>query len=175
MLAQRLDAHNKAGSLLSAVNGPSITNAEFLETFARVYEERDRISNQLVLTFTQADVEQFSASAWQALSDMHAFGFRFALSNIDHVGMDFASLASRGFAFLRLDASALLSGLPSRDRFIGPDELCQHLSWCRDDACRRYDRQRGDPRPRVRFWRVVRPGPVVRRGAPSEARSAAKR
>jgi cyclic-di-GMP phosphodiesterase, flagellum assembly factor TipF len=128
MLAQRLDAHNKAGSLLSAVNGPSITNAEFLEAFARVYEERDRISNQLVLTFTQADVEQFSSSAWQALSDMHAFGFRFALSSIDHVAMDFASLASRGFAFLRLDANALLKGLPSRERFIGPDELCQHLA-----------------------------------------------
>ncbi|MEQ1669271.1 MAG: EAL domain-containing protein [Hyphomicrobium sp.] len=128
MLAQRLDAHNKPGSLLSAVNGPSITNAEFLETFARVYEERDRISNQLVLTFTQADLEQFSPSAWQALSDMHAFGFRFALSQIDHVAMDFASLAERGFAFLRLDASALLGGLPARDHFVAADELCKLLA-----------------------------------------------
>lgn len=128
MLAQRLDAHNKSGSLLSAVNGPSITNGEFLETFARVYEERDRISNQLVLTFSQSDIEQFSPSAWQALSDMHAFGFRFALGKIDHVAMDFAALAQRGFAFLRLEASALLNGLPARDRFIGADELCQHLA-----------------------------------------------
>ena len=127
-LAQRLDAHNKSGSLLSAVNGPSITNADFLETFARVYEERDRISSQLVLTFTQADVEQFTASAWQALGDMHAFGFSFALSKIDHVAMDFSALAKRGFAFLRLDASALLSGLPARDRFVGPDDLCKLLA-----------------------------------------------
>jgi cyclic-di-GMP phosphodiesterase, flagellum assembly factor TipF len=127
-LAQRLDAHNKSGSLLSAVNGPSITNAEFLETFARVYEERDRISNQLVLTFSQSDIEHFSPSAWQALSDMHAFGFRFALANIDHVSMDFAVLAQRGFAFLRLDANALTSGLPSRDRFVATDELCKVLA-----------------------------------------------
>ena len=127
-LAQRLDAHNKSGSLLSAVNGPSITNADFLETFARVYEERDRISSQLVLTFTQADVEQFTASAWQALGDMHAFGFSFALSKIDHVAMDFSALAKRGFAFLRLDASALLSGLPARERFVGPDDLCKLLA-----------------------------------------------
>lgn len=127
-LAQRLDAHNKSGSLLSAVNGPSITNAEFLETFARVFEERDRISNQLVLTFTQADLEQFSPSAWQALGDMQAFGFRFALSQIDHVAMDFAALAQRGFAFLRLEASALMSGLPARDRFIEADELCRYLA-----------------------------------------------
>lgn len=127
-LAQRLDAHNKSGSLLSPVNGPSITNAEFLETFARVYEERDRISNQLVLTFSQADLEQFSPSAWQALSDMHAFGFRFALAKIDHVAMDFAALADRGFAFLRLEADALTKGLPARDRFIGADELCKLLA-----------------------------------------------
>ena len=128
VLAQRLDAHNKAGSLLSAVNGPSITNTEFLETFARVFEERDRISNQLVLTFSQADLEQFTPSAWQALGDMQAFGFRFALSQIDHVAMDFTQLASRGFAFLRLEASALMNGLPARDRFIEADELCQYLA-----------------------------------------------
>lgn len=128
MLAARLDAHNKSGSLLSAVNGPSITNAEFLETFARVFEERDRISNQLVLTFTQADLEQFTPSAWQALGDMQAFGFRFALSKIDHVAMDFAALAERGFAFLRLEANALMNGLPARDRFIEADELCHYLA-----------------------------------------------
>jgi cyclic-di-GMP phosphodiesterase, flagellum assembly factor TipF len=127
-LAQRLDAHNKSGSLLSAVNAKSITSEAFLEAFARVYEERERISNQLVLTFTQEDVEQFTASAWQALSDMHAFGFRFALSKIEHVGMDFSALAKLGFAFLRLDANALINGLPARERFVGPDDLCKLLA-----------------------------------------------
>lgn len=127
-LARKLEAHKKKGSLLSAVNGPSMSNTEFLETFARVFEERDRISNQLVLTFTQADIEQLTPSAWQSLGDMHAFGFRFALSNVDHAGMDFAALTQRGFAFLRLDANALLNGLPARDHFMGPDELCRHLA-----------------------------------------------
>ena len=127
-LAARLDAHNKPGSLLSPVNGPSLTNGEFLETFAHAFEARDRISSQLVLTFTQADVEMFSASAWQALSNMHAFGFRFALAQIDHLAMDFAGLAKRGFAFMRLEARALVDGLPARDRFVGPDELCKMLA-----------------------------------------------
>jgi cyclic-di-GMP phosphodiesterase, flagellum assembly factor TipF len=127
-LAARLDAHNKPGSLLSPVNGPSLTNGEFLESFAHAFEERERISNQLVLTFTQADVEMFSASAWQALSNMHAFGFRFALSQIDHLAMDFSGLAKRGFAFMRLESRALVDGLPARDRFVGPDELCKMLA-----------------------------------------------
>ena len=127
-LAQRLYAHNKAGSLLAAVNGQSLTNGEFLETFAQTYEERDRISAQLVLSFAQADVELFSASAWQALSNMHAFGFRFALTSLDHASMDFAGLAKRGFTFLRVSASALTDGLPARDRFIRSDELCKMLA-----------------------------------------------
>jgi cyclic-di-GMP phosphodiesterase, flagellum assembly factor TipF len=127
-LAAKLDAHNKPGSLLSPVNGPSLTNGEFLETFAHAFEERDRIANQLVLTFTQADVEMFTASAWQALSNMHAFGFRFALAQIDHLAMDFKDLAKRGFAFMRLEARALVDGLPARDHFVGPDELCKMLA-----------------------------------------------
>ena len=127
-LAQKLDAHNKPGSLLSMFSGSSVTNSGFLEAFARAYEERDGIASQLVLTFSQSDTEQFSPSAWQALSDMQAFGFRFALSKIDHVSTDFAGLARRGFAFIKLDADAFMNGLPARDRFVAPDEICAHLA-----------------------------------------------
>lgn len=127
-LAARLDARRKGGSLLSPVAGPSITNAQFLETFARVFEEREGVSSQLVLTFAQADTEQFSPSAWQALSDMHAFGFRFALDHVDHLSTDFALLARRGFTFVKLSTDALLNGMPSRDRFIPASEICRHIA-----------------------------------------------
>ncbi len=127
-LAARLDARRKGGSLLSPVAGPSITNAQYLETFARVFEEREGISSQLVLTFTQADTEQFSPSAWQALSDMHAFGFRFALDAVDHLSTDFALLARRGFTFVKLSTDAMLNGMPSRDRFIPASEICRHIA-----------------------------------------------
>ncbi len=127
-LAAKLDARRKGGALLSPVSGPSITNAQFLETFARMYEDREGISSQLVLTFSQADTEQFSASAWQALSDMHAFGFRFALDKVDHLSTDFALLVRRGFTFVKLSSAALLSGMPSRDRFIPADEIWHHLA-----------------------------------------------
>ena len=42
--------------------------------------------------------------------------------------MDFAVLAKRGFSFLRLDATSLMNGLPARERFAGPDELCRMLA-----------------------------------------------
>lgn len=128
LLAARLAARQKNGSLLSPVTGRSMTNGGFLEDIARVYEEREAISNQLVLTFSQADIEQFTPAAWQSLSDMHAFGFRFALDQIDHVSADFKGLARRGFAFAKLDAKALLNGIPSRERFVPADEVCRILA-----------------------------------------------
>lgn len=128
IVADRLDARGKTGSLLSKVTGASMTDGDFLETFARIYETRSTIANQLVLTFSQADVERLTPGAWQALGDMQAFGFRFALDRIEHLDMDFAGLAGRGFAFVKLPASALVEGVPSRDRFIEPHEACKQLA-----------------------------------------------
>ena len=127
-LAERLAERGKPGALLSAVSGQSMTHAGFLETFARLYEQRDAIAQQLVLTFTQADIEQFSRPAWQALSDMHAFGFRFALTGVDYLSIDFDALARSGFAFVKLKADAFLNGLPAQDRFILPGEICKRVA-----------------------------------------------
>ncbi len=127
-VADRLSERGKSGSLLSNVAGASMTDGDFLETFARIYETRSAISSQLVLTFSQADIEQLTPGAWQALGDMQAFGFRFALDRLDHLDMDFAGLAERGFAFVKLPASALLQGVPSRDRFVEPHEACKRLA-----------------------------------------------
>lgn len=127
-LARRLETRGKGGSLLSDVAGASMTNGSFLDTFARMFEARERIASQLVLTFAQADCEQFTPSAWQALGDMHAFGFRFALDRLQHLDTDFEELTNRGFAFVKLEAAALLDGMPSRDRFAGSPEICARIA-----------------------------------------------
>ncbi|MGL4395979.1 MAG: EAL domain-containing protein [Hyphomicrobium sp.] len=127
-LADRLSARGKSGSVLSAIAGPSMADARFLETFAQIYEGRNTISSQLVLTFRQADVERFSDGAWQALDDMHAFGFRFAIDDITHLGTDFTSLARSGFAFIKLPARAFLDGLPADQGVVAPHAICKHLA-----------------------------------------------
>ncbi len=128
ILASRLEARGKTGSLLSEVTAPSITNAAFLENFARIYEERSAISQQLVMTMSQAAVDSFSQSAWQALSDMQAFGFRFALDRVTHMHTDFANLAERGFAFVKLDATALTQGLLTQTGFVPSDQVCRAIA-----------------------------------------------
>ena len=126
--AGRLDALRKPGSVLCPVTGGAMTDGRFLETFARLFEERQNIAAQLVLTFSQADIARFSTSAWQALGDMQAFGFRFAAGNIQHLDMDFAALAQRGFAFAKLPALALVDGLPLGNGVVPAGEICRHLA-----------------------------------------------
>jgi cyclic-di-GMP phosphodiesterase, flagellum assembly factor TipF len=127
-LTLRMEARDKDGSLLAEFAGASLTSRPFLESFARVYEERPRIAAQLVLMFSQRAIDGLTPAAWEAVRDMHAFGFRFALGKIEHMGSDLAALAQSGFRFIRLDAQALLNGLPSRDRFVGTDEIHQRAT-----------------------------------------------
>lgn len=127
-VAEQLDARGKQGSLLSPTAGQSMTDGRFLEAFARTFEERTAISGQLVLTFTQADIAAFGPGTWQALADMNSFGFRFALSEVTHMAMDFGALAERGFAFVKLPAEAFLDGLTAGHGMVPPADICRHMA-----------------------------------------------
>lgn len=127
-VAEQLEARGKTGAVLSPTTGHSMSDGDFLEAFARTFEARTAISGQLVLTFTQADVSAFGPSTWQALADMHSFGFRFALQEVTHLSMDFAALAERGFGFVKLPASAFLDGLPAGHGLVPPADICRHLA-----------------------------------------------
>lgn len=127
-LAARMDARDREGSLLAEFLGSSMTSRAFLETFANAYESRQRIASQLVLTFSQRAVDAFSSAAWQAVRDMHAFGFRFALDKVSHVGSDFAALQRSGFRFVRLNAQVLLDGMTTPERFVPADEILQRAT-----------------------------------------------
>ena len=127
-VGEQLEARGKSGSLLSPTAGQSMTDGKFLEAFAQTFESRTSISGQLVLTFSQADVESFGPAIWQSLADMHSFGFRFAMERVSHLGMDFNALAGHGFAFVKLPAEAFLDGLPAGHGMVPPADICRHLS-----------------------------------------------
>lgn len=122
-LSIRMEARDKDGSLLTSVMGSSLSSRLFLETIARIYETRPKIATQLVVTLTQRAIDDFTPTVWQALRDMHAFGFRFALDKIEHMRTDFAALSVAGFRFLRLEPHALLDGFAAPDRFIPAGEI----------------------------------------------------
>ena len=127
-VARRLEERGKVGSVFSAFSGESVADEHFLGELAETLHQRASLATQLVLSFTQSDVRGFSTPEWDSLADMRALGFRFALSHITDLDMDFEALAEQGFAFVKLDASVFLEGLPAPSGHLPSSDVCRHLA-----------------------------------------------
>lgn len=127
-LSLRMEARDKDGSLLVEVMGGSLSERAFLETIAQVYGTRPKVATQLVVLLTQRAIDAFTPSVWQAIRDMHAYGFRFALDGIEHMRTDFAALAVAGFRFIRLPSHVVFDGFTASDRFVAADEIYQRAT-----------------------------------------------
>ncbi len=127
-MARRLEERGKPGSLFSAFNGESLTDDRFLGGIAETLHQRASFATQLVLAFSQSDVRDFSPSEWDTLADMRSLGFRFAISAVTDLDMDFEALAEAGFSFAKLDADVFLKGLPTSGGHIPASDVCRHLA-----------------------------------------------
>jgi len=128
VVARRLEERGKTGSVFSAFSGESVADEHFLGELAETLHNRASLATQLVLSFTQSDVRAFSTPEWDSLADMRALGFRFALSAITDLDMDFEALAEQGFTFVKLDASVFLEGLPAPSGRLPSSDVCRHLA-----------------------------------------------
>ncbi len=127
-VARRLEERGKGGSVFSAFSGESVADEHFLGELAETLHQRATLASQLVLSFSQSDVRGFSTPEWDSLADMRSLGFRFALSAITDLDMDFEALAEQGFAFVKLDAAVFLEGLPAPSGRIPSSDVCRHLA-----------------------------------------------
>jgi cyclic-di-GMP phosphodiesterase TipF (flagellum assembly factor) len=89
---------------------------------------RASFATQLVLAFSQSDVRDFAPTEWDTLADMRSLGFRFAISGVTDLDMDFEALAEAGFSFVKLDADVFLKGLPTSGGHIPASDVCRHLA-----------------------------------------------
>jgi cyclic-di-GMP phosphodiesterase TipF (flagellum assembly factor) len=127
-VARRLEERGKGGSVFSTFSGESVADEHFLGELAETLHQRSSLATQLVLSFTQSDVRGFSTPEWDSLADMRALGFRFAMSHITDLDMDFEALAEQGFAFVKLDASVFLEGLRAPSGHLPSSDVCRHLA-----------------------------------------------
>ena len=128
LMARRLEERGKTGSVFSTFSGESVADEHFLGELAETLHQRSNLATQLVLSFTQSDVRAFSTPEWDSLADMRALGFRFAMSHLTDLDMDFEALSEQGFAFVKLDASVFLSGLPAPSGHLPSNDVCRHLA-----------------------------------------------
>jgi cyclic-di-GMP phosphodiesterase TipF (flagellum assembly factor) len=125
-VARRLGERGRHGSVMSAIAGESLADAEFVGTASS--NPGDGRMN-LVLSFAQNEVRNFTAGHAEALGRLAAAGFGFALEEVTDLDMDFGGLKAMGFEFVKLDAPVFLEGLlaPGGVR-IPASDICRHLS-----------------------------------------------
>lgn len=127
-VSRRLSERGKSGSIFSRFNGESIADDQFIGTLANHLRQQSNLAAQLVLSFSQADVRALSPAEWDSLADMRALGFRFAISSVTDLDMDFEALAEQGFAFAKLDADVFLNGLRTGETVVPSKDVCAHLA-----------------------------------------------
>jgi cyclic-di-GMP phosphodiesterase, flagellum assembly factor TipF len=125
-VARRLGERGRHGSVLSAIAGESLADAEFIGT-ASANTGDGRM--HLVLSFAQSEVRNFTAGHAEALAQLANAGFGFALEEVTDLDMDFGGLKAMGFEFVKLDAPVFLEGLAAPGGVRVPaSDICRHLS-----------------------------------------------
>jgi len=119
----------QSGAFISQINGESVSSSSsFSDDLASIMGEDQLMAGRLVLSLAQDDVRGFSPAQWSTIERLRHFGFRFAISDVNSLDMDFEMLARRGFAFVKLDASIFLEGLPAAQTLIPPTDVCRYLA-----------------------------------------------
>ena len=106
----------------------SLANDSFLDELADAYRDREALAARAGADVRQADIRTFGGSEWSALTDMRDLGFRFGVEDVTDFDYEFTALCAAGFAFVKLDAATLLSGLAAPNGTMAADEVCRNLS-----------------------------------------------
>lgn len=128
IVAERLASRGKTGSVFSRASGEALIEPEFTRNMQMDFVARPRTARQLILTFAQADIRAFRAAEQRAVSALSALGFRFAISGLTDLDMNFGAMAKVGFGFVKLDASVMLEGLPHPGGHIPASDVCRFLA-----------------------------------------------
>lgn len=128
IVAERLQSRGKSGSVFSRASGEALIEPEFTRNMQIDFVARPATARQLILTFSQADIRSFRAAEQRAVSALSALGFRFAISALTDLDMNFAAMAQAGFQFVKIDASVMTNGLAHPGGFIPANDVCRFLA-----------------------------------------------
>jgi cyclic-di-GMP phosphodiesterase TipF (flagellum assembly factor) len=128
IVAERLQSRGKTGAVFSRASGESLIEPEFTRNMQLDFVARPATARQLILTFSQADIRSFRAAEQRAVSALSALGFRFAISGLTDLDMNFAAMAQVGFGFVKIDAAVMTDGLPYPGGDIPANDVCRFLA-----------------------------------------------
>jgi len=121
-LIRRLHSRNRGVRIFCNISAHSLRDQGFFPQFVDFMEQNKDLAGSMIFEFSQATVEENTALEWRQLARLARQGYRFSMDNISHLDIDLEELSGRHFAYIKVPASTLLTGMKqARSRFLSGD------------------------------------------------------
>jgi cyclic-di-GMP phosphodiesterase, flagellum assembly factor TipF len=108
-VVRRLLLKNRDIGLFVNLSGSTLTDSAFFPQFLEFLDANRAIASSLVLELTQSAVRAMGPIEHESLAALAERGYRFSLDNVADLRIEPRELAERGFRFIKVQASLLLS------------------------------------------------------------------
>lgn len=121
-LIRRLHSRNRGVIIFCNISAHSLRDKGFFPQFVDFMEQNIDLAGSMIFEFSQATVEENTALEWRQLARLAKQGYRFSMDNLTHLDIDLEELSSRHFAYIKVPAATLLTGMKqARSRFLSSD------------------------------------------------------
>ncbi|HZS65054.1 MAG TPA: EAL domain-containing protein [Xanthobacteraceae bacterium] len=127
-ILRRLLLKNREIGLFCNVSAATLSQTESFAQFSDFMEANRALAPSLHFEFTQSAFRAMGPIEYEALAALADKGFRFSLDHISDLRIEPQELANRGFRFLKVPVSLLLSGANAAASDIDPADLADLLA-----------------------------------------------
>jgi len=108
-VVRRLLAKNREIGLFCNISGASLVDPAFFTDFSEFMQANRALAASLVFEFGQPTVRGMGPIEHESLAALAELGFRFSMDHVDDLRIEPREFAERGFRFVKVPASLLLS------------------------------------------------------------------
>jgi cyclic-di-GMP phosphodiesterase TipF (flagellum assembly factor) len=110
-LVRRTQRHKYDVGFFCNISRHSLEDTNFFRDFIDFMEDNDELAPNLIFEFAHADLAAHDKAALAELNRLADLGFRFSVDQVADLDLNVTALASRRFAFVKIDANLLLGRL----------------------------------------------------------------
>jgi cyclic-di-GMP phosphodiesterase TipF (flagellum assembly factor) len=126
-VVRRLTTKNREVGLFCGMSGATLVNAAVFQEISDFLEANRALAQFIVFQFPQSAVRGMGPIEAEALAGLAAIGFRFSIDQVGDLRIEPRELAERGFRFIKVPSSLLLSRAAQPGADIHPADFSDLL------------------------------------------------
>jgi cyclic-di-GMP phosphodiesterase TipF (flagellum assembly factor) len=122
-LLERLEERQRLSPIFINISRQTLVDGGFYREIGAVMKEYKHLASALVFELTQKEARSFGEEEFENLEGLGRMGLSFAIDELTDLEMDFVPLIERQFAFVKLKAAQLLTGLSSGGTVVPTNDI----------------------------------------------------